>query len=373
MKTEIIKLDPKEPDIKLIKKAAKKVDAGAIAAFPTETVYGLACRVREKSLEKLSEIKDRTESKYYTLHIGDIEQVFCYVPQVSLRVQKLIHKAWPGPLTIVFELQDDELELIEKNAKKEVFDALYNDKTIGIRCPDNPIAIELLKNIGHPVIAPSANLSGKEAPSSAEPVIEEFNGKIEIILDGGATKYKKSSTVVKPGNKGIEILRQGYYSLNTLEKFWKVQILSVCTGNTCRSPMAEGLFKMRIAEKLGCEVDELGKIGYKVSSAGTMGASGWPASPESVEVCRANGIDISGHTNTALTKELIDDSDLIYTMSGMHREMVLDLCPQSINKCFMIDDEKDVPDPIGQSLEIYDKCFKMIDVAIEKRLGEIKL
>lgn len=373
MKTEIIKLNPEEPDIKAIKKAAKKVGAGAIVAFPTETVYGLACRVREKSLQKLNDIKGREPSKYYTLHIGDLDQVFRYVPHMSLRTQKLIDKTWPGPLTIVFELEDEELELLARNTKEEVFENLYHDKTIGIRFPDNKIAIELLKEIKHPVVAPSANLSGETAPFTAEQVIAEFDEKIEIIIDGGATKYQKSSTVVKPGKIGIEILREGFYSLEELEKLWKVQILIVCTGNTCRSPMAEGIFKQRIAEKLGCKVDELEKIGYKIRSAGTIGSSGWPASTESVEICRSKGIDISGHVNSALTGELIEQSDLVYAMSHGHLEQILHLNPECAGKCFLLDDEKDVPDPIGQSVKVYGGCFDMIAGAVDKRLSEIKL
>lgn len=373
MKTEIIKLNPQKPDIKALKKAAKRIDAGEIAAFPTETVYGLACRVTAKNIEKLNNIKGRQPSKHYTLHIADAKQVHKYVPNISLRVKKLIDNTWPGPLTIVFELDNNELELLEKNIPKEVFNNLYREKTIGIRCPDNLIAAELLSNIKHPVAAPSANISGEAAPFTAKQVIADFDGKIEIILDGGHTKLHKSSTVAKPGKRQIKILRKGYYNLDALEKLWKVQILTVCTGNTCRSPMAEGIFKKRIAENIGCKVDELEQIGYKVISAGTMGASGWPASAESVEVCRANGIDISRHTNSALTTELVRQSDLIYTMSNAHRKQVLALSPESTDKCFLIDDKKEVPDPVSQSIEVYNKCFKMIYSAIDKRLSEIKL
>ncbi|MBN1796898.1 MAG: threonylcarbamoyl-AMP synthase [Sedimentisphaerales bacterium] len=372
MKTDVIKVNPEQLDAKAIKKAAKKIDSGGIVAFPTETVYGLACMARNDSLEKLSQIKGRESSKHYTLHIGDKEKVFHYVPHISLRAQKLIEKAWPGPLTIVFELDDEELVQAKTNVKKDVFENLYKNNTIGIRCPDNAIAIELLNRTKNPVLAPSANISGNAALFTAEQVLADFNGKIDILLDGGPTKYQKSSTVAKIGKTGIEILREGFYTKKDLEKLWKVQILFVCTGNTCRSPMAEGIFKKRLAEKLGCKVDQVEEMGYKIVSAGTIGASGWSASLESMDVCAANGINISKHVNSALTCELIKESDLIYVMSRNHKDHVLGLCPESIDKCFLMDEQQDIPDPIGQSRDVYNKCFEMIAVAIDKRLSEIK-
>ncbi len=373
METEIIKLNPDEPDVNQIRKTAKVVTSGGLAAFPTETVYGLACRVSNKSLARLSDLKGRDDNKYYTLHIGDKSLLGRYVPQLSLRENKLVQNAWPGPLTIIFELSDDEISRLRKTLDKEVVENLYIRNSIGVRCPDNAIAAALLTETPCAVVAPSANYSGAEAAVTAEQVINVFDGKIEIILDGGPTKYKQNSTVAKIGKKGVEILRQGVYSQEQIVDFCTVQVLMVCTGNTCRSPMAEGVFKKAVVEKLGCAVDLPGQMGYKVKSAGTIGVTGWPASSEAVSACRAHGIDISAHASSGLTEELIRQSDLIYVMSCEHAEHVLRLCPDSGEKCLLLAGDEDVPDPIGQDEDFYKKCFAMIEGAVAKRISELKL
>ena len=126
-----------------------------------------------------------------------------------------------------------------------------------------------------------------------------------MLLDAGPCKYKESSTVVKMGKKGLEILRLGAYSWAELEVLSQVQFLFVCTGNTCRSPMAEGIFRKYLAEKMQCKVEQLDKMGYKVVSAGTIGSSGFPASAEAVAVCAAKGINIGDHRNIIIRPDIL--------------------------------------------------------------------
>ena len=373
MQTKVIKLQAGNIDSAKVKEAAALIDAGGLVAFPTETVYGIACRVKPDSLTKLDNLKGRDHKKYYTLHIGEKNIVKKYLPTIGLRARKLIKNCWPGPLTMVFELSHEDIGRQQNSLDRVVFENLYKDNSIGIRCPDNPVASKLLEITPCPVVAPSANLTGKPPAVNAEEALARFSGQIELVLDAGECKYKTSSSVVKVGKKGIEILRAGAYPQTELENLSQIRFLFVCTGNTCRSPIAKGLFGKYLAEKIGCRIDQFEEIGYKISSAGTAGIIGVPASAEAVKACAARGIDIKAHRSTALTKELIEQADCIFAMSNIHRQQILALSPGAADKCVLLAENIDIPDPIGQPQEVYDSCADLIENAVKKRISELVL
>ena len=371
MQTRVVKINAEKIDSAEIKKAAKLVDGGALVAFPTETVYGIACRVETASLTRLNNLKGHRANKRYSLHIAQRSDAKKYVPSIGLRAEKLIRDAWPGPVTLVFELNQADIEKQRKRFDKELFKNLYKDNTIGIRCPEDRIASKLLQLTENPVFAPSANITGQSPAVEAKQVLSQFAGRIELLLDAGPCKYKKSSTIVKIGKKGLQILREGVYSKADLEKFSQVKFLFVCTGNTCRSPMAEGFFRKYLAEKLGCKVDRLEKRGYKAFSAGTVGVAGMPASPQAVAVCATQGIDIRSYKSKKLSPRLIKECDFVFVMDQTHRQQILALRPEAADKCWLLAKNKDIPDPIGRDQQFYNNCAKLIEQAIKKRIDEL--
>jgi len=373
METKVVKLDVKKIDSEKIEEAAVIVNSGGLVAFPTETVYGIACRVQKDSLAKLNKLKGRGQEKHYTLHIGDKNDFRKYVPSVDLKTKKLIDKTWPGPLTIVFELDKNDIDKQKQILKKEVFESLYKDNSIGIRCPDNAIASMLLQQTNTPVVAPSANITGQSPAVEPDEVLAQFSGQIDILLDGGPCKYKKSSTVVKIHKEGLEILRPGVYSQEKVEALSEIKFLFVCTGNTCRSPMAVGIFCKCLTKKLKCRVDELDKMGYKVLSAGILEMTGSPASIEAIVACAAKGIDIKAHKSQKLSPHLIEDSDFIYVMGQVHKERIATLSPKSAYKCVLLAENKEIPDPIGQSQDVYNNCAELIEKAVKKRISELMI
>jgi len=371
MQTKVVKLDATNVDSAKIKEAASLVDDGGLVAFPTETVYGIACRVKTDSLARLNNIKGRDRAKYYSLHIGQKNDVKKYVPTIGLRAEKLIRNAWPGPLTIVFELDNTDIYKQKKILEREFFENLYKNNSIGIRCPDNPIATMLLQGTNNPVVAPSANIAGQPPAVDADQALAQLSGQIELLLDAGPCKYKKSSTVVKIGKMGIEILRPGVYSQAQLDAMSAVKFLFVCTGNTCRSPMAEGIFRKYLAEKLQCKLDDLDKIGYIIYSGGVMDTAGFPASAEAIAACAAKGIDLTAHRNQGLSKELIEESDLIFAMERMHQEKIIALSHEAANKCFLLAGDKCIADPIGHPQEFFNSCADMIEAAVKEKISEL--
>jgi len=138
------------------------------------------------------------------------------------------------------------------------------------------------------------------------------------------------------------------------------KLIFVCTGNTCRSPMAEGLLRALLPEDSG----------WEISSAGVCAADGWPASENAVEAMREKKIDISGLTSTTLTPELIEAADLLITMTEGHRQAVLAAVPESDGKVFLLksfgiaQSAADIFDPVGQTLDVYRQVRDEIDAAL---------
>ncbi len=373
MDTEIYKISKKDINQDIIAWCAAKIDSGGLVAFPTETVYGIGCRARKDSIEKLNHLKNRTPDKHYTLHIGEKDQISNFVPYPGLKAKKLFQNLLPGPLTVVFELSKDQMQAIEKKFPPEIIDILYKNNTLGVRCPDHAIPSKLLKTCREPVVAPSANITGKKPSIDAQQVRKQFEGQLDAIIDGGKCPFKKSSTVVKAGAKKVRILREGVIPKEDIDFFSEIKILFVCTGNSCRSPMAEGIFKKLLSEKLDCGVDELQKLGYKIMSAGTMGISGLPVSTEAVNACAAKGIDISQHKSNALTRKRIEEADIVFVMTQDHKKNVLKICPGSEKKCVLLSSEGNIVDPIGRGQKAYNECSDIIESSLNKRLKELKL
>ena len=384
MKTILHKIKSDGTDLDKIKQAAEILDNGGLVAFPTETVYGIACKAEKKALEKLDEIKGRSADKRYTLHLASVDQLKTYipftqiqnasVPAIGPRARKLINSTWPGPVTAVFQLDESALSAQKSMVPAESFDFLYKDSTIGVRCPDTYISTQLLSSTSFPIIAPSANYAAKPPAVSADEVMEQFDGQIDMVLSpyaGDACKYNQSSTVVKFTDSDFTILREGVYLKDQIKDFSTVQIMFVCTGNTCRSPMAELFCKKYLAEKFNCNLDELSNFGYKVISAGASAYPEMPASHEVIDICSQKGIDASSHSSTLLTPELVEQSDYIFTMSSSHLSRVIDLCPKAEAKCTLLAKGIDIPDPIGGGNLVYQACAQSLDQALGNRLCEI--
>jgi protein-tyrosine phosphatase len=374
MPTEVLRLDPQRDYRAEITRAANLLRDGGLVGFPTETVYGVGARADlPAAIAALREVKGRAETKPFTLHIGRPDDVHQYVPDLTALARRFIRKAWPGPVTLVFSVDDPASTPAVKQFGSSLVERLYFERTLGVRCPDDPIATALLTEAAVPVVAASANRAGNPPPRSAEGVLAELDGAIPLLLDGGWSRYAKPSTVVRLDASGYHVLREGVVDERTLKRYGSLTILFVCSGNTCRSPMAAALCRRLLSDRLGCKPEELERFGVRVTSAGAHGFGGGPASAGAIEALARRGFDLSSHTARALDVDSVQHADHIFGMTHAHVEAVAALVPGAADKTRLLAEDEDINDPYGGPTSAYEECAKRLEAALERRLAEIPL
>lgn len=375
MTAEHLTIDPNFPDRAQIEHAARALADGALVVFPTETVYGVGANAANgDSIRRLRALKGRDAQQPFTVHIGRRGDCDDFVPDFTPAGRRLIRKGWPGPLTLVFPVPEPSRARAYAVIDPEAVPSIYANGTVGVRCPDHAVGGGILAAAGVPIVASSANESGKPAPTDAHSIQDRWAGKVDLIIDGGPSRYQVGSTIISlDAHHGYRFLRKGVLDERMIDQMATLNILFVCTGNTCRSPMAEGICKQALAKRLGCRADELPARGIVVQSAGTMGYAGGSASPEAVEICRRLGIDIAGHRSQGLSVDLIHPADYIFTMAGHHLEVVRSLSPSGSAKARALDAERDVADPMGGTVEDYQRAADQISAALEQQLREVDL
>lgn len=362
-----------------IYQAVEVLAAGKVLAIPTETVYGLAASALcPDAVAKLCEIKTAStvetegveqgscDSRHpdswrpMAIAVKSAEDALDYVPNMPPLGRRLARRCWPGPLTIVFP--NDSQESVLTRLPRSVQSLIGKDGTIGIRVPANDVLLKVLRYSRGPLILSSANRRGDSEVKTASDVAETLGAEVEFILDGGPTKFGRSSTVVKIEGDHCDVLRSGVIAVSTLKRMANFTALMVCTGNTCRSPMAECLLKKHLAARLGCRIDQLPEFGVNVVSAGVAAYSGQRASGESVHAMARRNLDLSLHESQSVTDTLVSSADLILTMTGSHRRALLGQWPEAAEKTFTVSGGRhDVSDPIGGSPEMYESCASQID------------
>ncbi|WP_144512013.1 L-threonylcarbamoyladenylate synthase [Bacillus sp. FJAT-22090] len=209
MKTEIVSVDNLSTKEKGYSQAMDLLNARETVAFPTETVYGLgAIATNESAVSKIFEAKGRPQDNPLIVHIGSTEELDGFTKNVPSLAKVCMDAFWPGALTLILPLKQNSL----------ASNVTAGLETVGVRMPDHPVALELLRRLKQPVAAPSANKSGKPSPTKAAHVFHDLNGKIPFILDGGATGIGLESTVLDCTVEVPTILRPGGITKEMLEK-----------------------------------------------------------------------------------------------------------------------------------------------------------
>ncbi len=333
---------------------------GGLVAMATETVYGIAGRAdRPEVLDRLTALKGRDPDRTFTWHVATRAPLRAF-RELPRMVERLTERYWPGPLTLVLRGAPPGLE------------ALARDGWIGLRLPAHEATRAVLDFCPFPIVMTSANPSGRPALVEAPAVAEIFDGRIDLVVDSGPARIGESSTVLRLGRGHFETLREGLISPSDLRRAAALSIGFVCTGNTCRSPLAEGFARASIGERLGTPPDRIEEFGFEVRSAGIQAGYGSPVSSQVVEILSAEGIDLSTHVSRPASPESMGLLDRVYGLTRAHVEaLTATLPPSKARLVELLDPEGvDVPDPIGGSFEDYRNSAELIRAAIQSRVDE---
>lgn len=242
MKTKIQFIKDIDKDIKHLEEAAEIIKLGGIGAFPTETVYGLGANALDgEAVKKIFEAKGRPQDNPLIIHIAKKEDIDKYVAEVPKFAEELIEKYWPGPLTIILKKKDIVSDITSAGLD-----------TVGVRMPDNDIALKLIELSGVPIAAPSANISGRPSPTDIERCEEDLNGRVDFIVGSEKSKIGVESTIVDATGEHLCVLRPGGITLEMLKEidegvYIDKAILTTLDKNT--KPKAPGMKYKHYAPK----------------------------------------------------------------------------------------------------------------------------
>jgi tRNA threonylcarbamoyl adenosine modification protein (Sua5/YciO/YrdC/YwlC family) len=343
----------KPPPEELVAKAAATLRSGGLVVLPTETVYGCAARAGDaKAVARLRAVLRMLPEEQLALHCADAESARRIGDFGDSRADRLAARYWPGPLTLV------------------VPSAIDPNTEVGLRVPAHAFASLVLKALGEPIVLAAIRRDGRAAADLDAALLAVGDG-VDLAFDSGPTPLGSPSTVVRCTQPALSVLREGILERDQVMSTAASSILFVCTGNTCRSPMAEALARAAVAKRLGCAPEEVEARGLRFSSAGTSTLDGMPASPGSLAAAAESGLDLATHRSASLRGEVARKAAQVLCLSQSHLESVLEIAPDLEGHAVLLrKDGDDISDPYGGSLAVYRRTRDQIAEAIEARVDE---
>lgn len=347
--------------------ASRYLLAGGLVALPMETVYGIAAMLTmPETMRRLKEIKKISGHPGWVIHVADAAEVQRYIRKIPIIAGRIIKKSWPGPVALQVPVSAEDQTSLENLIGPETAAEAISGGFLTFRCPDSAVTREILAAVGGPTVLVGAG--DRLAVGEVADIPAAIADSLDAIIDGGPARYRMASTVVRVNGDDLQVMRPGVIDARIVKRMADRVILFVCTGNTCRSPMAAAIGAVQLANKLGISVMALSEHHIVVESAGLYASEGMPATREARAAARELGADLSGHRSRPAGQDVLRRADVIYTMTRQHRDEVIERYPAAADKTFMLDPKTDIEDPIGSDAQRYQQLAGRLENLIVQRI-----
>lgn len=331
------------------RRAIRVLRGGGVVCFPTEGVPVLAAG----ALVRDAVARLQAGQAPLEVAVRGPGAIRDWVPSLGTLPRRLARRFWPGPLILLAERGANEG--VAGRLPDPVRAAIGPGGSLRLRCPGHEAILQVLDRLTVPLVVTPA-----PAEHAADLVFTDAPGPYPtptlLAVEGDSWRVAAAGTVTE------EMLRQQSACL----------VVFVCTGNTCRSPLAEALCKKRLADRLGCTVDDLAGRGFFVYSAGLAAMMGGLAATEAVEVAKSYGAELAGHRSRPLTAELMARADYVVAMTRSHLQALTELYPRPGSRPRLLDPAgDDLADPIGHPAPVYAACGEQIWRHLEPLVAEL--
>jgi len=358
-----------------LEQAAEAMRLGEAIAYPTDTQYGLGVdALNPKAIQRLWAVKQREPGGTFLVLVESSEAAGALAVEMPDPARVVARTCWPGPVTLLLPARPGLPQ-----------DVVSEEGLVAVRVSGHPTARCLPALVGAPVVSTSANISGLEPITDPMDIVEAFAGKLALVLDGGILMSGPPSTIVDGRAVPLRITRAGAVTANSLARRTGLDVeggeaiplvMIVCTGNVCRSPMAEGVLKT-LLRKSGREGD------VDVASAGVAAVSWGSATEGAQSAAWEEGIDISAHHPRQLTPQMTHEADIIITMSEQHRSRIAIIDPEAKQRTYLLKGlatelkgrrmlgYRKIDDPIGRPHSYYRRLLREIHNELNKSLESV--